>query len=219
MLLNNVIYGNPTWEQKTILGIYTDFDESLEQIKNVLIKPQNNSPQTKNEIEKLIEVVKTIVLQHNQPIRDRYMVYDVDMITYFKEGLSKQFNLDLEQIEPIINDVVNDCYPIITKLKYYYQRPRPYQLAAYLNMPLYPYKSYSVDSPSFPSGHAFMGKIVCEVIGQTFPHVYNFMKQVSNDFNNSRQYLALHYSSDVNAGIKAAEIILRNRKFINKYKL
>lgn len=218
-LINNVIFGNPTYEQNTIKNLYSFLDSSLEEIKFRLRKPLNSSEQTKEEIEKLIEVSNTIVLKHNEHIIQRYINYDLDMITYFKDGLTSQFGLKKAEIEKLINEIVNDCYPIITKLKYYYQRPRPYQLAAYLDLPLYPYKSYSVDSPSFPSGHAFMGKIVCEVIGRTYYNVYGFMQQVSEDFNNSRQYLALHYPSDVKAGVDAATIILSNKEFIKKYKL
>ena len=154
--------------------------------------------------------------KHNEGVTQRYAIYDFDMIHYFRQALT---DMGVQGFNPIIDNILNECYPIITKLKYGYQRPRPYQLAAYYDIPLYPYKSHSVDSPSFPSGHAFMGKIVCEVIGLKFPETYGIMQGISTDFNNSRQFMGLHYKSDVEAGITAAICILTSRDFIIKYKL
>ena len=52
-LINNVIFGNPTYEQNTIKNLYSFLDSSLEEIKFKLRKPLNDSEQTKKEIEKL----------------------------------------------------------------------------------------------------------------------------------------------------------------------
>jgi hypothetical protein len=220
MILRKLLFGNPTLEQSKILTINSYLDDVLPKIKMVSF-PQNDSDLVIAELNQLAQYSKLLDYKHNENVTNRYVVYDTDMITYFREELSNIEGLESEQgrIKNIIDNVINDVYPIITKAKYHFQRPRPYQLAAYHNIPLFPYKSKSVDSPSFPSGHATMGKVVCEVVGLNYPSTYGLMDKVSTDFSNSRQYMGLHYDSDIKAGLRTADIILSNRDFIKKYSL
>ena len=68
--------------------------------------------------------------------------------------------------EMTIRNIYDDIYPLILKLKYKYQRPRPYQLAQYYKLKLFPLRSNSVGTPSFPSGHTIQSQLILGVLGQ-----------------------------------------------------
>jgi hypothetical protein len=119
----------------------------------------------------------------------------------------------------LVDSIIEDTLPLLIKLKYYHQRPRPFQLADYYKLKLFPYKSFSADSPSFPSGHSFQGKILTEVVGNHYPETYSYMKKLFDDISYSRLYLGLHYQSDIDVGIFCAEKVLELKEFKSKYKL
>ncbi len=55
--------------------------------------------------------------------------------------------------QEFVQEMYDDINPIIMKLKYFYNRIRPYQLANILSYSLNPMPTVSAQSPSYPSGH------------------------------------------------------------------
>jgi hypothetical protein len=92
-------------------------------------------------------------------------------------------------------------------------------LAHYYKLKLFPYESRSADSPSYPSGHAFQAKLICHVLGNHFPHKYEFFEKLSRDIELSRLYLGVHYPSDIDFSLYMAEEILKDKDFKAKYGL
>jgi len=109
--------------------------------------------------------------------------------------------------------------PLLVKLKYAYNRPRPYQLANYKKMPLFVWRARSADSPSYPSGHCFQSKIYAEVLGNKYPKYYKALNELANDIMYSRQYMGAHYPSDSEFAIYVAEVVMKHPEFAKKYKL
>jgi len=77
-----------------------------------------------------------------------------------------------------------------------FNRPRPYQLANELKIPLYPIILTDANSAAYPSGHTMdflvilynFGKMKPELVGQLLP-IYNSVKKV-------REISGVHYPSD-----------------------
>ncbi len=68
-----------------------------------------------------------------------------------------------------------------------------------------PYTSLSYDTPSFPSGHVVLSKVYSEILGNTYPQIYNELQRIHEDICDSRIALGLHYQSDVDVAIFVGE--------------
>jgi len=218
MNLDLLTYGNPTQDQLPYLFKESYLDSVLDELSQSHF-PRNSSQATKEELNQIVDYLK---LMDDETIKsqylNRYIGFDRNLKKFFKDGLIKAGDEE-EKVSRLIDGVVEDIKPLIMKLKYHYQRPRPYQLAEYYKLKLFPYKSISADSPSFPSGHAFEGRILTEVVGNLYPSTYSFMQNIFQDICYSRVYLGLHYQSDVDYGIQCADKVLQNSDFKKKYAL
>jgi hypothetical protein len=215
MDIDSIRYGNPSHDQIPYLSSSTYADVLFTEL-TIFTFPKNSSEATIEELNSVVDNLKTI--EGNVEFLKRYSVYDRAMIKYFKDGLIKN-GIEENEVNGLIDGVIQDTLPLLTKLKYHFQRPRPYQLAEYYKLKLFPYKSYSANTPSFPSGHAFQAKLLTEVIGNNYPDTYAFMRDLFNDICYSRIYLGLHYQSDIDVGIFCAEKVLELKDFKEKYRL
>jgi len=215
MELDLITYGNPTIEQIPYLESQSYLDELLPELKTYTF-PKNSSEATKEELNQLVDYLKTV--NGKNEFLSRYKGYDRSLRKSFSDFFLKDVE-DKDEIVAQINDIITDVSPLIMKLKFYFQRPRPYQLSQYYKLKLFPYESRSADSPSFPSGHAYLGRIITEVIGNHKPQTYALMQKILNDICYSRVYLGLHYQSDIDVGIFCADKVLSNKQFKEKYKL
>jgi len=215
MNIDDISYGNPNLEQLKNLTTNNYLDVLLEELYTYTF-PKNSSEATQEELNEIVSYINT--LKGKEDYINRYNIYDKYLQRYFTDGLIKGGENE-DEVKKIINDLFVDTKPLITKLKFKFQRPRPYQLAHYYKLKLFPFKSVSADSPSFPSGHAFQTRILTEVIGNLYPKTYSFMQDVFKDICYSRIYLGHHYQSDIDVGIFCADKVLKNKDFKEKYKL
>jgi hypothetical protein len=119
----------------------------------------------------------------------------------------------------LVDKLLDDTLPLLIKLKFYFQRPRPYQLAQQYKLKLFPFDSRSADSPSYPSGHTLQAKLICHVLGNHFPEKFDYFERVAKDVEYSRLYMGIHYQSDVDYSLYISEVIIRDRDFKAKYGL
>jgi hypothetical protein len=215
MNLDSVTYGNPTQEQLEYLSKESYLDYLFDDLVPYRF-PKNSSEATKEELNQIADNIE--ILKKSETHLKWYRIYDRGFRSYFLEGLKKEGVKENEAVE-LINSIMEDVKPLLAKLKYYFQRPRPYQLAEYYKLKLFPFESRSADSPSFPSGHAFQGKIITEVLGNRYPNLYANMQKVLDDICYSRVYMGLHYQSDIDVAIFCAEKVLSDLTFMGKYKL
>jgi hypothetical protein len=215
MNVDEITYGNPSIEQLPHLENKTYADSLFPELVTFTF-PKNSSEATREELNVIVDCLNN--LSGNDEHLKRYRMYDVSLSRYFKEGLEKSGH-NKEEAAELVDSIIKDTLPLLTKLKYYFQRPRPYQLAEYYKLKLFPYNSYSSNTPSFPSGHAFQARLLTEVIGNIYPSTHSVMKDLFNDICYSRLYLGFHYQSDIDVGIFCAEKVLEMDEFKIKYKL
>ena len=215
MNLDLITYGNPNEEQVKFLKSSSYLDYLFDDLVSFNF-PKNTSEATKEELNQIVDSLDLI--QQRENYLERYLVYDKQIKNYFIEGFTRGGE-NKEEVASIVNSIMDDTKPLLLKLKYHFQRPRPYQLAQYYKLKLFPFKSASADSPSFPSGHSFQAKLITEVLGNRYPKTYSFMQSVFNEICYSRLYLGLHYQSDIDVGIFCAEKVLADKTFKDKFKL
>jgi hypothetical protein len=213
---NQLVYGNPN---RSLLK-YLHTENYLDSLIRELISypfPSNESEEAKKEIEYLIPIVEN--LSNETELQKRYELYDSDFENYIINVVSNSPKVSKSEVEDIVKSLHDDIVALLVKLKYHYQRIRPFTLAYYMNLPFYPFKSDSADSPSYPSGHAFQAKIYCEVLGNRYPQYYKALQALATDVSVSRMSLGLHYPSDTLFSGYVAEVVLKHPEFRKKYKL
>jgi hypothetical protein len=209
--IDEVTYGNPNDELLPYLN-KGEFDFVFESLKNYN-PPKNGSEATRDELRELI-AFQNAPEQKDEEIMSRFINYDdnfIDVIkTYCKDTIG-------ENMDEVIDQVIEDGYYVVVKLKFFYQRPRPYQLAQYLRARLFPYASKTASTPAYPSGHAFESYALAEFIGSKYPEHYQFLTDLAHDISISRLFLGLHFSTDADFGRFVAKKYVGSKQFASKY--
>ena len=135
--LDLIKYGNATLEQNEWLKLPSYLDKLFEQI---ISDPNNNPPLNSSRIAKAeLQTLQgnTKIILQNPTALERYKCHDVGLVEFLKEGIQTQdgkFGIQANRLCDKLDEVLFDTLGLITKLKYHYQRPRPYQLAVYYEM-------------------------------------------------------------------------------------
>ena len=158
--------------------------------------PANDSNETRTELFKL--------LAYNDGVIDRGMVekYD-DMIKPFMELVEKH-NVDVTKDD--LQQIIDEGAKFTLKIKYKYNRPRPYQIAEHYGIE--DFKRHKLDTaktPSYPSGHALQGRLIGLILTDKDPKHQNEYMAVSQRISDSRIMARAHYPSDKEYGEKLAD--------------
>lgn len=215
MELNKLQYGNPDRSNNVYLNKETYLDGLLTELKNYPFNP-NDSEATRGEVLEL--VTATNQLSDNVELIHRFDVYDKAFEEYMIESLSN-VGISQEEVQALLKSVKEDIKPLLMKLKYFYQRPRPYQLSKMIGVELLSYRSVAADSPSYPSGHAFQARVYAEVLGNKYPQYHKALHDLATDILWSRVYMGVHYVSDGTFADYVAQVVCAHPDFRKKYKL
>lgn len=214
-MLDSITWGNPLQNHLPYLEEKGDY---LEKLIPQLVKfpfPKNSSKGTREELNALVDYVDEI--KKDEETLKRYRVYDKSLSKVFAQIIIEN-NLGEKGAE-MVDNLIEDLKPLTIKLKFHFQRPRPYQLAQQYKLKLFPFPSTSDNSPSYPSGHTLQAKIVSYVLGNHFPEKFDFFENFAKDVEYSRLYLGVHYPSDNDYSLYIAETIIRDKEFKAKYQL
>jgi hypothetical protein len=210
--LNNIIYGNPTQRHLEIISEKCLVDDLYVELKNFPF-PNNESDTTKQELNEIVENIEDMKSTDNEKYKNRYIFYDRNLF----QAINNSFQTDKINVKELIDSIDLDTSALILRLKYFYQRPRPYQLANYFKLKLFPFASKSALSPSYPSGHTVQAYVILNVLGSKVPEFYNKAKEMIDDVAYSRNYLGVHYTTDNDFAYQVAQEILKNNDFAKKY--
>jgi hypothetical protein len=186
-----LIYGNPGYEsiqlvKNSILlrgwvqqGVFTE----------LLTLSYPNEEQTKEELWKLVELGKNI-----DPIRmEKIIAYEKDL--FLEMSLFLQ-SYGIEQTKEQVYANIEIYDPITDYLKIKFNRPRPFQTAAYYGIPLYPKLKTDANHASYPSGHMFLSLCFYDYYGKRHPKLKKDLMEFALDVNLSREEGGVHYPSD-----------------------
>ncbi len=213
-MLDSIVYGNPSREYLPFISATTFLDKHFDSLKN-FTPPRNSSKATREELNNLVDL--TNELSADPERLKKYKAYDEELEKTFAD-ISLRFGFD-ENVISMIDSLFDDLNPFIAKLKMHFNRARPYQLAYAYKLKLFPFLSVTSSSPSYPSGHAMQAKVISYVLGNHFPENYDYFENLANDICYSRQYMGLHYPSDIDYSILCFEQIIRDKEFMAKYGL
>ena len=212
MEFNDLIYGNPTHDQLGFIQGTCLVDDLFDTFKDAVV-PKNDSELVKDELNEVADSLAVMSQPENQNYLKRYLAYDRNLI----QAISSIFKQKDIEVEELVTDIVKDIQNLIFKLKFHIQRPRPFQLAQYYKLKLFPYKSFSAHTPSYPSGHTVQAIVILNVLGNKYPTEYQYCKELIEDVVYSRVYLGHHYPSDNEGGREIGKAILKHPEFTKKY--
>jgi hypothetical protein len=215
MQLNDIKFGNPNRQHLIYLSSENYLDSLLPELSSYPFPP-NESLKAKEELELLTQY--TDFLANDEKLKRRFELYDLEFESYMTERVINQGG-DEKEVKDLIIELHKDIVPLLVKLKFDYNRPRPYQLAYYIQSEFHPFRAKGADSPSYPSGHCYQSAIYAEVLGSRFPHYYQPLQELATDIMWSRQYMGVHFPTDSEFSLYIADLVLKHPDFRKKYKL
>lgn len=177
-----------------------DSPEPMELIKAkaedapVQVPPANSSQETRHELQRMI----ADIANYNPKKRSKKVnKYDLDILWAFEKYCKKN---DLGFNKDWFEKLIDEAGHILIKLKYKYNRPRPFQLAPVLGIHLDSAEAKTAGSPSFPSGHAAESQLVADVLSKVYPLHHDAFQAISEKASYSRYIGGLHFPSDIEYG-------------------
>lgn len=165
--------------------------------------PSSGSDFNVREIKKSIKLQKSASEKFKQFAKD---MHDIKKTYQFWSDVCHRYhklNIDYS----FFYDLAQKTEGLIHYLKNYYNRPRPYQICASLNLPLEKLTKKKCSSASYPSGHACQSFLFALVLSEKFTDKTGFFNELANNIALSRVVAGVHFPSDVFAGKKLASII------------
>lgn len=166
--------------------IYKDYDPK---------KFMNLSFPEGDDIKKEIEDLKSIEV-------DKEKVEKLDEVQVSFEKLLKKNGIKAPS--DMMSELIKKSGSVILKLKYHYNRPRPFQWAKENGVELNGVDLESSQSPSFPSGHAGQAVITALVLSELYPELEEKLKDLAQEISYSRNMAKVHYPSDTKVGKEVA---------------
>lgn len=103
--------------------------------------------------------------------------------------------------------------PIIYNIKSFYNRPRPYQLAKYYNIPISIIITDTHDTAAYPSGHTVYSNLVANILNHMYPQIAKYeLTSIVKQTGIGRMMQGVHYPSD-----NAAAVVLSDYLFNSLY--
>ena len=151
--------------------------------------PRNSSVETKSELEEIITI--------QESLSDS----DIKLIKKAEKDLLGLINAKLIELGSpdeilLLEAITKFTDPLLYKLKNFYNRPRPYQLARALDLEMYPIIPTNASSAAYPSGHALDAYTCSWALGQKYPELADQIITYCEDLAFTRIQAGVHYRSD-----------------------
>lgn len=167
--------------------------------------PENDSIATKKELDQVIETA----LSRTTEIDKTIVAIDHDPLVLYKAFLAAK-NLTFPQQE--FDIMYHILYDIVLDLKFYYNRPRPNQIAEFYNTNINVLNTGSHSTPSYPSGHVAYAKLAELLIKDIYPNLDGQLENLTEKVGYARIKQGVHFASDNKASHKLVSSIYKELK-------
>ena len=149
--------------------------------------PPNESNKTRAEV--------FYLLGYNDGVIDNEMIQAYDNIVSAFMPVIEKNGLEVSKDE--LEDIIKESSKFVMKLKYKFNRPRPYQIAEHYGIE--DFKRHKLDTaktPSYPSGHAMQGRLIALYLSNKDPENKNEYMMIGHNISESRIMARAHYPTD-----------------------
>lgn len=178
------------WKEKPLKKHEKRMNRDWGTFKDFPIKKFMNSKPPKNNSEETMDELQLI---DSLPPIETFVKSTDDVHKHFIDFL-KTKKLDYPKKE--IKELLKHTSPIILKLKYHYNRPRPEQLAKEMGLKFHSDPLDSARTPSYPSGHSSQGRFIGRYLSDMYPKHENELMKLGNEIGTGRLVAKVHYPSD-----------------------
>ena len=119
---------------------------------------------------------------------------DGDLVAVFA-ALSAELGLDID-VDPLYQ-IRDEARVLIAKMKWQYNRPRPYQVAAEHGIPFEVMDSKTAHTPAYPSGHTVQSYLVASYLSELAPQHRKVFMELAHKISWSRALAGYHWPSDL----------------------
>ena len=203
----SIIYGNPQLEHKEKMDKGSSLYSSVKDTE-IWEKWESSTPPLQSSDAVVKDIESLILIGAAQTEEDKEFVKDAE---YDMKSIFIKF-LKLNGVEEVtmedLEKISKELDPITFGLKYIFNYPRPYQLAAELKLPLYPSQTTDACSPAYPSGHSIDSFVIGGLIGKKFPQLKEDAEKLAAKISKSRLQGGIHFTFDQEFGKQIAEDVL-----------
>ena len=197
--LDTVTYGNLTVDEEaellTLSKVFTP--DVLEQVPHKPF-PANTSPETKAELAYLLRLQNTV----RPYMAARVRLTDEEAIETL-ESYCAAHGLSTGDV----HGVVKAARAVLLQLKRLYNRPRPYQLAAYMEPGFHAMSSTTVHTPAYPSGHSAQAMLAALLLSDMHPAHREAFVALAKEVGQHRMVGGFHFPSDVAYGEEIGHVL------------
>ena len=151
------------WKEKPLKKHEKRMEKDFGVFEGFPIKDFMNKKPPKNSSE---ESMDELMLLDSLPVIEDFVKTTDHIFDHFKPYFKKN---KLELPEKELKDILKNTSPIILKLKYHYNRPRPQQLANEKGLDFHQQPLESSRTPSYPSGHSTQGRLLSNILSNKYP--------------------------------------------------
>jgi acid phosphatase (class A) len=214
--LNRIVYGNTTKEKHEIgqsdNPIKKWFIDNGVFDKIVKECPLNDSETTRNEIGVLLSKMKNAT--EEEITFARYVEDESNMAQAYIDFLDSK---GVKETMGGFFGIDSQTEPLLFHLKEVINRPRPYQLAYELKLPLFPLIHSNANTAAYPSGHSLAAHVMSEYYSQKHPELRAELEALGTKVANSREIIGVHYPSDTTISKEICKIIFDNNLLTTSY--
>jgi len=114
------------------------------------------------------------------------------------------------------HNVISKTLPIIMKLKYHYNRPRPEVIAKEYGINLKPTYLESAQTPAYPSGHSTQARMLSLILADLYPQLKQDIIEAGEEIGIGRLVGKVHYPTDHKFGVELGDALYRHYNSIKK---
>ena len=193
-------FGEPSEKQKALMGSETPLIEVGADNIAVRPPPPNLSKRTMLDLRSLMR----ILAEPGQSDIDFMNIADEKPLLVF-QSFARQNNLQFDK--KYFKNLKKQLASFILKLKFKFNRPRPYQMAKELGLKLPSVKYESANTPSYPSGHTIQAYAIANVLSSLYPRYAKEFEKIADRISLSRVQAGVHFLGDIEAGKEVASMI------------
>jgi len=196
-------YGYASKQNTKIMDNKCPFDKYYDEFINTPF-PDNDGEITMKELQDIESAMK----EHGED--KNIFLIDTQIENYYIAQLKK---IGIQVDSQLIYDLNMSIAPLYMKLKYHYQRPRPFQLGWLKKVAIMPNGSSSADSPAYPSGHGGQSRFIMLIMCDLFPEHKEWLMKLSDYVAYSRVAMGVHFPSDNAFGQAIAEYLSKTDEY------
>lgn len=210
--LNDLRFGNPTKGQKELIDKQCMVDDLFEEFNNRPF-PDNDCAATRMELTQLVRNIKAMELDENKAYLKTYLALD----RHLQQSIVAKFQEQGVDVFNQVKEIIEDIQPLCDKLRFFYNRPRPGQLANWFELNLFPFDNKSLSAPAYPPANTIQAIVVLDVLSGLHPDMGIMCRKIKLDAINSGVWLGQHFPSDNDFALEVSAAILAHPSFVRKY--